>query len=85
MFAVAERVEARRGAPQIDHDQKKRGEGIEQKLRAEPREPDGQRQRLIRRLAEQMGQRHGNARQRDEQRPAIDQDAAERAAMHSER
>ncbi len=42
--AVAERVEARGGGAEIDHDEKERRERVEAEMRAEPGQAEGQRQ-----------------------------------------
>ena len=59
--AEAERVEARRGAAEIDHDEKERRERVEAEMRAEPGQAERQDQGLGRCLPEQRAEANDEA------------------------
>ena len=83
--AVAERVEAGRRAAEIDDDEEEGRERIEAEMRAEPRQPERQRQDLGWSLPEQLRERRDEARARDDQGGAVDDDPPGRALMQEKR
>ena len=83
--AVAERVEARRGAAEIDHDEEERRERVEPEMRADPGQAERQGQGLGRCLSDQRAEANDEAHASDRERYPIDQVAAEGRAVEHKR
>ena len=84
MPAIADAVEARRRAAEIDHHEKERGQRVDPEVRAEARQSDRQDHRLDGGAADQGHGADREPEQRRNQAAAIDQNRAGRGARHAD-
>ena len=75
--AVAEAVEARRGAAEIDDDEKERRQRVDAETRADPGQAERQDERLAARANEERVDRNQEQERREDERAAVDQRARE--------
>ena len=85
VLAVTERIEACRRTAEIDHDEEERRERVQTEMCAEPGQSDRKRQDLGWCLPEQLRKRGDEARARDDQGGAVDDDPPGRAVMQEKR
>ena len=80
--AVAEAIEARRGAAEIDDDEEERRERVDAETRADPGQAERQDERLAIGAAEEIDKREDQHRRADRQRSAVDKRPREGSPRH---
>ena len=84
--AVTETEEARRGAAEIHDQEKERRQGIKPEMRAQPRQPDRQRERRAERIGnEERATGDEEGERRDAERDPVDERGSGAMARHGDR